>query len=159
MPFWKTYVPFISTWLVVELAEPNVFFLKSRQRCPVRPEVRFFHRLALIHNNVPASPVGALEWQQVIISGHPSMIPRLKRGVQRTASKQVMEVSLSGLCLSYTHHFKQSDHQMPLQPTADLCSRNFASKVELGTLKSYLRYSFKIMCNIVTLLEFTVLAH
>lgn len=30
------------------------------------------------------------------------MIPRLKRGVQRTASKQVMEVSLCGLCLS-TH--------------------------------------------------------
>lgn len=28
------------------------------------------------------------------------MIPQLKRGVQRSASKQVMEVSLSTLCLS-----------------------------------------------------------
>lgn len=55
--------------------------------------------LFLIHSKVSAFPASALEWQQVIILVHPWRIPQLKRCVQRSASKQVMEVSFFTLCL------------------------------------------------------------
>lgn len=77
-------------------SQSQTVFLKSRQRCPLNPEVHFSHWLVPTHNNVLAFPAGALEWRQVIISVHPWMIPPLRR----SASKQVMKVSPSSLCLS-----------------------------------------------------------